>query len=104
MQVEQHIEFLLRQAFLPNFLEICNDSAKHAGHREASASGESHFSVLIISEQFVGIPVVKRHQEVYRILAPLMNNPIHALALKIYTPVEYDAPVKIKPAIEDDSS
>jgi BolA protein len=89
MQVAQHIEMLLKGAFQPTALEIHDDSAKHAGHREVSASGQSHFSVLIVSEQFAGLSPVKRHQEVYRILMPLIHNPIHALALKVYTPVEY---------------
>ncbi|MBL0942428.1 MAG: BolA family transcriptional regulator, partial [Alphaproteobacteria bacterium] len=73
MQITEHLEHLLKQAFHPTFLKICDDSAKHAGHREASVSCESHFSVIIVSEYFVGLSAVKKHQEVYRILAPLMN-------------------------------
>jgi BolA protein len=89
MQVANHIENLLQQYFSPIYLEIQDDSAKHVGHREASESGETHFSIVIVSEQFLDLSLVKRHQEIYRILEPLMNKPIHALALKTYTPAEY---------------
>lgn len=50
---------------------------------------ESHFKVTLVSDLFAGLRLVKRHQEVYRILQPLMGSPIHALALHTYTESEW---------------
>lgn len=89
MNAALYIEHLLKSAFEPQILEIRDDSAGHAGHLEAGADGQTHFSVVIISEKFAGLSRVQRHQAVYKTLAPLMNTPIHALALKTYTMAEY---------------
>ncbi|MCP5101832.1 MAG: BolA family transcriptional regulator, partial [bacterium] len=43
----------------------------------------------LVSDQFVGLMPVKRHQLVYGLVGDLMNNPIHALALHCYTPQQW---------------
>ena len=45
-----------------------------------------HYQARIVSEAFAGRSLVEQHQLVYRALGEAMSGPIHALALKTYTP------------------
>lgn len=72
----------------PKVLEIRDDSAAHAGHAGA-AGGGGHFSLLIVSDTFSGLPRLQRHQRVLREVADLVPLPIHALSIKALTPDEF---------------
>ena len=72
----------------PAVLEIRDDSAAHAGHAGA-AGGGGHFSLLIVSESFSGLPRLQRHQRVLREVADLLPHPVHALSIKALTPEEF---------------
>lgn len=76
------------ESLAPQVLEIQDDSARHAGHAAAKAGGR-HFSVVIVSEQFAGLPRLTRHQRVLRQVADLMPHPLHALSIKAFAPEEY---------------
>jgi BolA protein len=82
------IQTCLEAALSPVQLDIHDDSAAHAGHAGAAHHGGGHFSVLIVSEAFVGKSQVQRHQLVYRALGTLMQSDIHALNIKALTPDE----------------
>lgn len=45
-----------------------------------------HYEASIVSEAFVGKSLIEQHQLVYAALGAAMKGPIHALALKTYTP------------------
>lgn len=47
---------------------------------------KDHFQARVVSERFAGRTLVEQHQLVYQALGDAMNGPIHALALKTYTP------------------
>ena len=72
----------------PSVLEIHDDSADHVGHAGA-AGGGGHFSLLIVSHVFSGLPRLKRHQRVLQEIADLVPYPIHALSIKALTPEEF---------------
>jgi BolA protein len=72
----------------PEVLEIHDDSAEHAGHAGA-ASGGGHFSIVIVSQAFAGLPRLARHQRVYRHVADLLPHPVHALSIKALAPQEF---------------
>ena len=82
------IEKILCKTFAPIALEVIDDSAKHAGHAGARAGGESHFTVKIVSEKFVGLNAVARHRAVYAALKPLLDAGLHALAIEAHAPGE----------------
>ncbi len=71
----------------PQFLEITDDSALHAGHAGA-ASGGGHFRMTIVSPLFVGRPTISRHRMVYDALGALMQHEIHAMSIIAKTPDE----------------
>jgi BolA protein len=78
----------LTLAFAPTRLEIQDDSSRHAGHAGSSASGESHFNVVIEAQAFEGAPKVARQRMVYRALAEELAGPLHALSVKAFAPGE----------------
>ena len=83
--IQQALEQAL-QALAPSHLELVNESYMHS----VPPGSESHFKAVLVSEEFAGLNAVKRHQSVYRVLGPLMQQ-IHALALHTYTAEEWQA-------------
>ena len=77
----------LESAFAPSALEIIDDGARHAGHRQA---GRGHFRVLLVSEAFRGRSRLERHRMVYAALAPLLESSVHALNITARTADEND--------------
>ncbi|HET9953390.1 MAG TPA: BolA family transcriptional regulator [Polyangiaceae bacterium] len=45
-----------------------------------------HYQARIVSERFQGKTAIEQHQLVYQALGKEMDGPIHALALRTYTP------------------
>ena len=63
-KVADEIEQLLTAAFAPTRLAVINDSAKHSGHSGDDGSGESHFTVEIVSAAFAGVSRLQRQRMV----------------------------------------
>jgi BolA protein len=72
----------------PAIIELADDSAEHAGHAGA-AGGGGHFSLLIVSEHFTGLSRLARHRAVLDRVGDLIPYPVHALAIRAYTPEEF---------------
>lgn len=89
MSIEQRIYGLLNKDLNPSRIEILNESHKHAHHASSPGTGESHFSIIIVSDKFENQSKVQRHRLIYNCLQQLMNNPIHALSIKAYTNFEF---------------
>ena len=86
MTRQQAIELAL-VSLSPTVLSIQDESHKHAGHAGAQ-DGRGHFKLQIVSEQFTGLSILKRHQLVYQALAELLKTDIHALSIQAKTPSE----------------
>lgn len=82
----------LREALMlalePQRLDIINDSDRHAGHRSSPGTGESHYTVVVVSPRFTGKSRVERHRLVNEALAAELQGGLHALAIKAYAPGE----------------
>ena len=78
----------LEEAFAPTRLEVQDDSAKHKGHSGAREGGESHFSVVIVSDRFEGLNRVARQRRINGVLAEELSGPVHALSIIARTPAE----------------
>ena len=48
-----------------------------------------HFSAIIVSAEFQGKNMVQQHQLVYRALGKKMEQEIHALSMKTFTPEQW---------------
>lgn len=54
-----------------------------------------HFQARVVSDKFVGLPMVRAHQLVYAPLQDVLaTGELHAFALKTYTPEQW---AKVKP-------
>lgn len=76
----------LQAALEPEVLEVADDSARHAGHREAA--GRFHLKVRIVSARFDGLTRLERHRLVYSALAEELAGPVHALNVEARAPGE----------------
>lgn len=47
---------------------------------------KDHYQATVVSPAFDGKTRVEQHQMIYRALGELMAGPVHALALRTYTP------------------
>ena len=86
--VARKIAERLTQSLAPTRLAVINDSAQHRGHMGDDGSGESHFTVDIVSLLFEGKNRVARQRLVNQALADLLAHDIHALAIRTRTPDE----------------
>lgn len=96
MSVEDKLRDQLRQTFDPLVLEVVNESHMHS----VPANSETHFKLVMVSTSFSGQRKVARHQAVYAELTELLAGPIHALAMHLYDPQEWelrDAPAPQSP-------
>ncbi len=84
MTIQQTIQSKLEQAFSPDFLQVENESHMH----NVAPGSESHFKVSIVSQQFDGMMLIKRHRMVNKVLESELQQ-IHALALHTMTPQEW---------------
>ncbi len=84
--VAQQITARLTRELAPSRLAVINDSAKHRGHPGDDGSGESHFTVEIESAAFIGKSRVERQRLVNRALGDLMDNRVHAMAIRATAP------------------
>ncbi|GAY23525.1 BolA family protein [Sphingobium fuliginis] len=86
--VATEIEARLQAALSPERLAVIDDSEKHRGHAGHDGSGESHFTVEIVSGRFMGQNRVARQRMVNVALADLLREKVHALAIKARAPGE----------------
>ena len=87
-QVAETIRIKLQAAFAPDYLEVIDQSHKHAGHSGAREGGESHFDVVITAAAFKGRSRVMRQRDIYSVLKDELAGPIHALSVKADAPGE----------------
>ena len=50
---------------------------------------EDHFSVVVISDQFVNMPLVDRHRIIYSVFKDEISKEIHAMQIQTYTCKEW---------------
>lgn len=74
-------------ALEPDAIDILDESGMHAGH-EGAKGGGGHYQLLIVSPRFAGLARQARHRLIYQALGTMMQQEIHALAIKAYAPDE----------------
>tara|TARA_R110000782_G_scaffold48551_1_gene106197 strand:+ start:39775 stop:40059 length:285 start_codon:yes stop_codon:yes gene_type:complete len=84
--VATEIESCLRLALNPSHLLVLNESDKHRGHAGHDGSGESHFTVELVSTAFTGKSRVARQRMVNDALRDLLAEKIHALSIRALAP------------------
>jgi BolA protein len=84
MTIEDSITHKVQQALEPVLVQLDNESHMHSGPRT-----DSHFKLVVVANCFQGMSKVKRHQQLYALLKAELEGPVHALALHLFTPAEW---------------
>ncbi|KAF6153841.1 hypothetical protein GIB67_001074 [Kingdonia uniflora] len=85
----ERIKDILERGLNPVELEVEDISYQHAGHAGVRGSeGETHFNVRVVSEEFEGKSMVKRHRVIYSLLQEELQSGLHALSIVAKTPSE----------------
>ncbi|NQV37622.1 MAG: BolA family transcriptional regulator [Candidatus Marinimicrobia bacterium] len=77
----------LEASFALSHFEIDDFANEHQHHKQFS--GGAHLKATIVSQAFEGLDLIDRHRKVYELVNDLMQNEIHALSMKTYTPNEW---------------
>ncbi len=84
MSVEKKIEHTLSDNFNLSHLEVINESHMHSG-----PNTESHFKVILVSDEFEDVKLVQRHRRINELLKFELENGVHALSLHLFTNNEW---------------
>ena len=93
MLVQTQIETKLHAAYTPQFAEVLNESHMHS----VPPNSETHFKITLACAAFEGVGKVKRHQQIYALLKDEIAGGVHALAMHLYTPDEWQARAQSSP-------
>ena len=86
MSVQNLIQSKIETALQPSVLEVENESHMHSG-----PAAESHFRLVIVSEEFAGKNLLARHRSINKLLAEELSGGVHALAMHTFTAEEWTA-------------
>ncbi|CAM9560364.1 unnamed protein product, partial [Discosporangium mesarthrocarpum] len=84
--MQSTIEARLTEALSPTYLEVINESHMHSGPAQ-----ESHFKVVVVSEEFEGKSLLARHRLVNELFSEEMKGAVHALSIQSKTPSQWEA-------------
>jgi stress-induced morphogen len=73
------IEQFLRDAFPDGYFQV-----------QDYTGGGDHFQAVVVTTAFEGKSLVQRHKLVYAALGGMLQDRIHALTLKTYTPHQWE--------------
>ncbi len=85
MSMRRNIETKIMAELTPEHLEVIDESHMHS----VPPGAQSHFKLIIVSGEFAGEPLIRRHQRVNGILAEELNGGLHALSLQTLTAEEW---------------
>lgn len=85
MLIQQQIQQKLTETFKPTFLNVLNESSSH----NVPEGSESHFKVVVVSDEFEGKRLIQRHRAVNQCLAVELADHIHALAIHTFSQSEW---------------
>ena len=82
MQRKKVIIERLQQHFVPDYLEVIDESHLHIGHA-GSRDGAGHFSIIIQGRYFDSISKLASHRAIYQVLADLIPHEVHAVKISV---------------------
>ena len=88
--MEDKIKEAIEAALSPHEMQLMNQSAKHAGHAGDDGSGQTHFELIVVSDQFLNRNRVQRQRMVNAAVCGLFSEGLHAFSMKLYTLEEYN--------------
>ncbi|MBA65123.1 MAG: BolA family transcriptional regulator [Candidatus Marinimicrobia bacterium] len=88
MPIEETIKINLDKHITLQHFELKDFTGRHLNHKQHE--GGFHLESIIVSKDFIGLSLVKRHKLVYEALDQLLKHEIHAFSMKTYTPEEWE--------------
>lgn len=85
MSRQQRMQERLQLELQPQILDIEDESHRH----HVPEGLESHFKMIIVSEQFTSLNRIERHRLVNACLQSEFTQGLHALSLHLYAPQEW---------------
>ena len=85
MSACESIKLKLSNELSPSHLEVINESYLH----NVEPGKESHVRIVVVSESFLDLNLVKRHQLIYKQINEELEGPIHAISLHTFTANEW---------------
>ncbi|XP_049870267.1 bolA-like protein DDB_G0274169 [Pectinophora gossypiella] len=89
--VESAIRNKLETELNTKYLDIINESYMH----NVPKGSETHFKVVVVSDKFEGLPLIKRHRLVNDVLKEELKTTVHALSIIAKTPEQWFASDKV---------
>jgi BolA protein len=93
MTMQATIQSKLEADLSPDHVVVDNESHMHGG-----PATESHFKLTVVSEKFDELTLIKRHRLVYKLMEDELAGSVHALALHLYSPAEWQLRQESAPA------
>lgn len=85
MSRKERIKQLLAEQFQPLHLEVEDESHMH----NVPEGAQSHFKVILVSDQFEGMTPVARQRKVNQLVAEEFATGMHAFSLFTWTPQQW---------------
>lgn len=89
--VQEVITQKLNKEFEPIHLDVINESFMH----NVPKGSETHFKVVVVSENFHDKPLIQRHRMVMDILKQELETGVHALSIQAKTPQQWESSGKL---------
>jgi len=86
MNMQTLIQSKIDAALQTTVLEVENESHMHGG-----TATESHYRLVVVSENFADKNLLSRHRMINKLLAEELSGSVHALAMHTFTPDEWSA-------------
>ena len=86
MKIQSLLEEKLQKGLRPALLKVINESSNH----NVPEGGESHFRVLVVSDKFSDLSLIKRHKMVHDLVGEEIKEKIHAFSQQTLTPREFE--------------
>ena len=83
MQIAKNIETKLKENINFNYFELINNSHLHSSHYQGENKKESHFCLIVASNDFTNLSLVAIHRKINKVLEQEFANGLHALEIKI---------------------
>ena len=85
MNVQSRIEDRLAGSIVLAHMEVINESDRH----NVPSGSESHFKLVLVSDEFTDHSLLDRHRRINRLLAEELATGVHALSIHAYTTAEW---------------
>lgn len=90
--MEQKIKAAISDGIDAFEIQVINDSHKHSGHAGDDGSGQTHFTLRVVSDEFSGCSRMQRQRKINCLIGKLFEEGLHAIQMELCTLEESNVP------------